>query len=183
MLLRPKELIQVSRFTNQPCNLPVDIASLFGLVELERDPPIIFLRGIKHCSSSFFSFFHRPLQTLLRAPLYFLPASFPFLLAAEECWFGFGMGRVSEREREWGAICRKSRRGSRKRKEGAEGEDFEKCAMSSSHRQTLLGAGGPETEKRASVAEHSLFKLPNVPYRIGLAESKKLRNPFPYCQL
>ena len=63
-------------------------------------------------------------------------------------------------------------------KEGREGEDFEKCAMSSSHRQHS-GRRGVQ-KLRSELAEHSLFKLPNVPYRIGLAKSKELRNQKSY---
>ena len=52
-------------------------------------------------------------------------------------------------------------------------EDFEKCAMSSSHRQH---SGRGVQRLRSELAEHSLFKLHHGPYRIGLAKSKELRN-------
>ena len=49
-----------------------------------------------------------------------------------------------------------------------EGEDFEKCAMSSSHRQH---SGRGVQKLRSELAEHSLFKLHHHgPYRIGLAK-------------
>ena len=131
--------------------LPFDIASLFEPHRNRERSTDHFLRGIKHCSSSFFSFFHRPLQTLLRAPLYFLPASFPFLLAAEECWFGFGMSGVSETVRV-GSNMPEIAEG-KQEEEGKEGREGGRGLREMRHvllAQTALGAGGPETEKRAS---------------------------------